>query len=115
MPFCTVRQGVWKVRPQPVSSAPDVATKMPLVTSPSMPSQFSSAKLPSGTSVVEGGWQLPQPDAPEQVLDPAHAPKGVVMVQVLVPPCVLASQSHAPEDGRHCLKLEPPTLTSLQV
>ncbi len=55
------------------------------------------------------------PLAPAQVLLPRQVPKGVGIMQPLLPPCVLASQSHAPEDGRHCLKAVPPTVTLPQV
>jgi len=98
-----------------MSSPLAVETKMPLVMSPSMPSQLSSLKVPSGTSLVAGGAQPPQPLSPMQVRVPPQAPKGVVMLHALVLPVSAAVQSHAPEVGTHCLEvpMSPPSVTSL--
>src|SRR5688572_5305585 len=109
MPPLMLRHGVVGVSPQVLLSMPPLATKMPAVMSPSMPSQLSSTKLPSGTSVVEGGPHAPQPLTPLQVRDPVHMPNGVVIWQLCIRPMLAALlQSHEPELGTHCLNMLPP-------
>src|SRR5438128_1748257 len=119
MPLPIVAHGVENVRPQPPASAssPVFATKIPLLVSPSMPSQLSSANVPSGTSVVDGGAHALQPVSPWHVSCPAHVPpSGVVMLHAFMFPVSAALQSHAVELGRHCFAVPPPaTATSPHV
>src|SRR6266542_691983 len=87
---------------------------MPLVMSPSMPSQLSSLKVPSGSSLLEGAAQSPQPLSPRQVRVPLQRPNGVVRLHALVLPSSVAVQSQAPDVGTHCLVAPmSPTITSL--
>src|SRR5687768_14124611 len=87
---------------------------MPPSISPSIPSQSSSVKVPSGTSVVVGGSQAPQPVAPPHVLAPVQAPNGVMIEQARISPALPASQSQAPLVGLHCWKVLEPTVIGSQ-
>src|SRR5262245_58759943 len=87
---------------------------MPPSSLPSMPSQSLSVNVPSGSSLVDGGWQSPHPAAPRQVRVPLHLPKGVSMSQGFLAPALTALQSQAPLAGRHCLNTVPCTVTSVQ-
>src|SRR5687767_14023363 len=99
-----VAHGVVLVVPQVGLSMPATETKMPRVTSPSMPSQLESVYVPSGSSVGDGGAHEPQPVAPWQVRVPAQVvANGVMIVHGCVWPMVVASQSQAPLLGTHCL------------
>src|SRR5438094_4994879 len=69
------------------------ATNTPLATSPSMPSQSLSTYRSSGSSVLLGGAQAPQPAAPLQFSTPLQVVKGVVMSQSFFVPCMLAWHS----------------------
>ena len=80
-----------------------------------MPSQLASLYVPSGSSVVAGGWQPPQPVAPWQVRMPAQVvPNGVMIEQLSIMPMLAALQSHAPELGTHCFTAVPPMTMSVQ-
>ena len=76
---------------------------MPRVASPSMPSQFESAKPASGSSIVDGGAQVPHPLEPAHVWVPAHTFHVVGMLHGCVAPGFVASQSHAALVAMHCL------------
>ncbi len=72
--------------------------------------------MPSGSSVVEGGAQAPQPVAPWQVRLPAQVVEnGVMIVHASVVPVLVASQSQAPLWGTHWRITVPPADMSSQV
>ena len=68
-----------------------------------MPSQLSSVYVASGSSVVDGGWHVPQPFAPAHVCEPTHTFHGVVMLHGCIAPGFAAVQSHALLAAMHCL------------
>src|SRR5262245_27613149 len=111
-----VWHGVADVSPHVGALEPPLATKIPRVTSPSMPSQFASTNEASGSSVGDGGAHVPQPVAPWHVRVPAHAVlNGVMIVHDSCIPVLSASQSHAFDTGMYCRMTSPPADMSWQV
>src|SRR5262249_34302915 len=107
MPRVMVRTGCCIV-PAKLSLPLSTSTKIAFAASPSIPSQLSSAKLSSGTSVVDGGAQLLQPCAPLHVRRPAHCVlSGVVIVQLTMSPALAGVQSQALLFGMHCFTPPP--------
>src|SRR5262245_42675950 len=115
MPNAIVWHGSLNVRPQFAVFAPTPDTKIARAMSPSMPSQFESTKLPSGSSTVDGGSHVPQPSAPPHVCAPTHTLNGVMMLHGCIAPGFVALQSHALLSAMHCRKFEPPTSTVWQL